>query len=106
MNLEASAVREDRAAPIHETVQPSQFFNHLSPWSQKKVIRVGQDDLSTRLLQILRGQGLHRGLGAYWHEDRGLECPMRGPNLSQPGSAFFGILQNPEVHHRMSMASP
>jgi hypothetical protein len=45
-------------------------------WSQHEVVRIGQDDLRTGSSDLLRQQSFDRGLGANWHECRGLNPAM------------------------------
>ena len=43
-----------------------------------QVVGVAEQDLGTRLGDLLRGEPLHRGLGAHRHEDRRTDLPVGG----------------------------
>ena len=41
--LKPAAVREDRAVPAHESVQPTDSFEKVGPRSQVQVVRVAEN---------------------------------------------------------------
>jgi ABC-type taurine transport system ATPase subunit len=52
----------------------------------RHVIRVGQHDLGARLGDLIRCHGLHRALGADWHEGRGLDRAVGRAETRPPGA--------------------
>ena len=81
-DLKAPGIGEDGAVPVHETVQATQLGDGLHPGPQIEVVHVAQDDPGAHGPQLLRGQGLHRGIGAHRHEDRGRNHAAGGGDLS------------------------
>jgi hypothetical protein len=67
-HLVPTRIREDRARPGHEGVQPAQVAHQRSARTHGQVIGVGQDNLRPERFQIALGQRLHRGLRAHRHE--------------------------------------
>ena len=52
-DLKAARVSHQWGVPPHESMQSSHLLNQLFPWLQMEVIRVGDNDLATDLVQIL-----------------------------------------------------
>jgi hypothetical protein len=75
-NLESAAVGEDRSVPTHKPMQSASGNKGLQTWSQHEVVGIGEDDLRPGSTDLLRQQSLDRGLGANWHECRGLNPSM------------------------------
>ena len=53
-DLKPAAVREDRARPPDETMQPAHFSHNLVPRPHIQVIGVVEYQTNTQLLQVLR----------------------------------------------------
>jgi hypothetical protein len=52
-DLESTRVREDRAVPIHEPMQPAEPGDPLVPRPEIQVVRVGEDDRGARVLEVV-----------------------------------------------------
>ena len=89
-DLEAAGVGEDGAVPVHEAVQAAQLGDGLHPGPEIEVVHVAQDDAGPHGPQLLRGEGLHRGIGAHRHEDGGVNHAAAGADLSQAGRRRAG----------------
>ena len=89
-DLKAAGVGEDGAVPVHEAVQAAQLGDGLHPGPEIEVVHVAEDDAGAHGLQLLGGEGLHRGIGAHRHEDRGLHHAAGGGDLSQAGCGRAG----------------
>ena len=76
-DLITTAIGKNRAIPMRELVDAACFFNELMSRSQIEMIRVAEYELSTRALDLSRGEGLHRGQRTDGHEDGRLDRPMR-----------------------------
>ena len=115
-HLEAAAVGEHAPLVVHELVQAAGLADQLRARPQEQVIRVGQDHLGMHVIQFLRGQGLHRGLGAHRYEHGGVEGPVGSVQLTQPRPApgiFLDEFEIDRLHNLsslwnqwMNMASP
>ena len=53
-HLKSTGVGQDRSIPLHELVEATEALHPIMPWAQIEVIGVGEDDLRTERLQILR----------------------------------------------------
>lgn len=53
-HLKSTRVGQDRSIPLHELVEATEALHPLMPWAQVEVIRIGEDNLRTKRLQILR----------------------------------------------------
>ena len=100
-DLVAAGVGEDGAVPVHEAVQPPQGLDGRNPGPQVEVIGVAQDDAGADFVQVLRGQGLHRGVGPHRHEHRGFDHPPGRGDLPQPGPGRAGGFYETKVEHRL-----
>ncbi len=69
---------------------PPMGLDGRNPGPQIEVVDVAQDDAGAHVLKVLRGQGLHRGISAHGHEDRGFDHPPGGDDLPQPGPGRAG----------------
>ena len=49
-HLEPTAVGEDGAVPMHETVKPPHLPDHVVPWPKVEMIGVGEFNLAADLL--------------------------------------------------------
>ena len=71
-HLEAAGVGQYRPLPVGKIVQVSVFFDDFGARAQHQMESITQNDLRTEILQFFRGHRLHRAVGAYRHEGRGL----------------------------------
>ena len=100
-HLEAAAVGEHPPLVVHELVEAAGFPHQFRPRPQEQMVGVGQDHLGVHGIQFFRGQGLDRGLGPHRHEHGGVEGPVRGVQLAQPGPApgiFLDEFEIDRVH--------
>src|SRR5450432_2754481 len=67
-NLETAAVGQDRAGPIHETMQPPKVTNDFRPWPNEKVVGVAENYLGFKLAQLAWTNAFHTSLSTYRHE--------------------------------------
>ena len=72
-DLVAARVGEQRPRPAHEPVEAAEARDALVAGAQVEVVGVAEDQVGAEGEQVLLAQGLHRGLGAHGHEDRGLD---------------------------------
>ena len=63
--------------PIHKSVDPPHFFDGRGARSEKQVIIVGQDDLSSDTFQVGRGERLYGCDSTYGHKNRCFDCAVR-----------------------------
>ncbi len=70
-HLEAAAVGERRARPVHEGTQATRLVDDVRAGLQVEVVGVGQHSLGAQLTHRLRQHRLDRGLGADRDERRG-----------------------------------
>src|SRR5688572_2701884 len=87
-HLEATAVGEDRLAPIHELVQTAQLFDHIRTWAQKEMIRVRQHDLRAGAADFFGCECFYGGLRADRHECGCVERAVREREFAGPRWAF------------------
>ena len=92
-NLEAAAVRENRAIPVHELVKSAGLSNDILAGSQIEMIGVSQNDFGAGGLHIFRFHGFHRSLSAHRHKYRGFNGAVGSGNPSPAGTSS-GILMN------------
>lgn len=76
-HLEAAAIGEDWAIPVHEAVETAELTDKLMPWPQIQVIGIGKNDLRFCIFELVRRQGLDSGLGADGHEGWGFDLAVR-----------------------------
>ena len=89
-DLEAAAVREDGAVPVHEFVQPPCAGDELIAGAHIQVIGVGEDDLRADLLEIARQHALDGRLRTDGHIDGRQDIAVRGVKDARP-RARLGI---------------
>jgi hypothetical protein len=87
-DLEAAAVGEDGAVPVHEVVDATQALDAPVAGSQKEVIGVDQEDVGTRVPDLFGHEGLHGGERADGHEGGRADGAVAGGN--QAGSRGDG----------------
>ena len=90
-DLEAAAVGQDRAGPVHKPVQPAKRFDDLAAGPQVQVIGIAENDLGAGLEEILRRQGLDRPQGSHRHEHGGFDFTMGGLKSAAAGGGFGGL---------------
>jgi hypothetical protein len=107
-NLVTTTVREKRAMPVHESVQPSKIPYQIRPWPQPEMVGIGEQDPSAERVQIFRSKPFYRALCPYRHEHRGGHYTMCRPYLSQAGSAciLFPEVKLHNKYYSMNMALP
>ncbi len=91
-NLEAAAVSQERAGPVHELMQTAGGAKDIQAGADGEMVGVAQENLGAHLAQLARVQRLHAGLRANRHEDGGLDCPTGGrePAQARPGQGIGG----------------
>src|SRR6266511_2966892 len=77
-DLEPAGVREERAAPGHEAVEPAQAAHPLVPGAKEQMVGVPEDDPDAERLEVARLERLHGGRGPHRHEDGGVDRAARG----------------------------
>jgi hypothetical protein len=75
-------------------MQPSQSLYDFVAWPEIKVVGVCQNNLDTRILQLLRRDCFYRTLGPHRHKDRSFKTSVGGFDLSQPGAARPALMNN------------
>ena len=69
-DLEAAAIGQDRARPVHEAVQPAEPRDALGAGPQHQVVGVAEHDAGAGRAHRVGGHRLDRAGGADRHEDR------------------------------------
>jgi hypothetical protein len=106
-DLEAAAVGEDRAGPIHHAVQPAEPRDALGAGAEHQVIGVAEDQPRTGRADGVRRHRLDGPSGADRHERGGRHLAMRGMQHARAGGAVLGFAGPAERHARVSrVASP
>src|SRR5207247_1640393 len=77
-DLEAAGVREERAVPAHEAVEPAERPDQLVPRAEEQVVGVREHELSARRAEVVRRQTLDGAARADGHEDRCLDHAVGG----------------------------
>src|SRR5581483_3634578 len=67
-HLETAGIRENRAFPMHEAMQPAVRADNLDSRAQHQMKRVAENDLRPDIAQLLRRHRLDRAVGADRHE--------------------------------------
>ena len=98
-DLEAAAVRENGAIPMHELMQAAGLLDELHAGAQEEVIGIGQDDARPQILQLIRRDALDGRLRAHGHENRRKEAPVRGMDNPRAGSRRL-ILPHQLIRYR------
>ena len=70
---------------MHELMEPARRADDLAARTEVQVVGVAEQDLRTRLLDLLRGHAFDRRLRAHGHEDRCLDLAMRRLQHAQAG---------------------
>lgn len=95
-DLKAAAVCQNRPGPLHEGMQPAQLFDQSLAGAQGQMIGVGENDLGTRGLHLVRGHRLDGTVGADRHEGRRLDGAMgrvESPGASLAGGCFERVVK-------------
>ena len=69
-NLEATRIRQDRATPVHEFVQPAVLADDRRAGPQHQVEGIAEDDLGTVGGNLFGRDALDRAVGSDGHECR------------------------------------
>ena len=98
-DLEAAGIGEHRAGPAHEAVQAAEIGDQVCAGPQIEVIGVGQHQRRADLVQVARGERLHRGLRADRREDGRLDRAVG--RLERPAARRAGgvVGEKGEVEH-------
>ena len=83
-DLEAAAVRQDRALEAHEAVQPSEACDERRPRPHREMKGVREDHLGAELAELPRRHRLDGPVGPDRHEGGGLDGSVCGPEASPP----------------------
>src|SRR5262249_43354012 len=102
-DLEAARVREDRAAPSGEAVNPAELLHHLLPRTEVQVVRVREDHVGTEGADVVGVQALHGCLRPDGHERRGTDLAVGRPEDAGAGGAVGG---DESEGHSTTIASP
>ena len=99
-NLEAAAVGQNRAGPIHKLMQAAGGAENIQAGTNGEMVGVAQQNLRAHLAQFARVQRLDAGLGADRHEDRRLDHAAAGgqPAQARPAQRVGGE-QFEHPHH-------
>jgi hypothetical protein len=96
VDLKPAAVGEDGSFPAHEAVKTPEFLNQPVTGAQIEMIRVGEENAYPGLLQVFRGEGLDRPLGADRHKHGGFKTAMRRGDFTSSrstGRTLMGDLE-------------
>jgi hypothetical protein len=92
--LEAAAVGEYGAVPVHEAVEAAGGFHGFHAGTQIQVIGIAQDNVGVYLfLQVLLGNGLYAAHGSYGHEDGGFYPAVAGGDGAGTGGGAIICLE-------------
>jgi len=86
--LEAAAVGENAAVPVHERMKPPCFGYQFMSWPQKQMISIAENNSCSHISQLLGRHGFNRRLGAYRHKNGCVEDAMRSEQSAGPGAGF------------------
>ncbi len=106
-DLVAARIRENRARPAHEAVQPAVRGDHLQPRAQPQVEGVAEENARAVLRELGRAHRLDCAVGPDGHEHRRLDLAVREREGAAAGCAIGG--GNRELHRgilSISIASP
>ncbi len=90
-DLIAAGIGEDRAVPVHETMQSPELGDALGAGAEHQMIGVGENDVGAGLAHVLGEHGLHRRAGADRHEGRRADGPTRCRDLAGPCCAIASL---------------
>src|SRR5256714_10838387 len=76
-NLETAAVGQDRPIPIHETMKPAKFPDHLESWPNEQMISVPENNLRLELDQLAGADRFHAALRPDRHVGGRLDHAVR-----------------------------
>ena len=69
-NLEAAGVGEDRAGPVHKTMQATMQVNDVGTGAQHQVKGVAETDVGAEAFELFRRHSLHSSVGPHRHKRR------------------------------------
>ena len=78
---------------MHEPVQTAEAADQFMARPDKKVVGVAQNDLSAKLQQVFRGNGLDRTQGTHGHEYWSVKAPVHGGHPAATGRTFRRLMQ-------------
>ena len=90
VDLEAAAVGEDRAVPVHEAMQAAHLGDEVVAGAEGEVIGVAEDHAGAGRFELVGRQALDGGLGADGHEDRRIDGAVRRVQTAAAGGAVGG----------------
>ena len=91
-----AAVREERAVPRHEAVEPPEFFDQLFARPKREVVGVAEEHLAAGCARVVGRHGFERAVSADGHEGRRLNRAVgrrHFPRARADRSAFEFELQ-------------
>ena len=107
--LVATGIRQDRALPAPELVQPSQLFHQFLARPHHQVKRIGQNHFRAQFLQVFDRKGAHGAIGTDRHEGWRVHRSPRERETTAPRASAGSV--DREFHAELpdrssSMASP
>ncbi len=94
-DLEPAGIGEDRAVPVHETVQAAEPGDTFRSGAQHEVVGVGQDDIGARIAHGFRRHGFDGRRRAYGHESGRADNTVRCAQF--PGARRAVGMENAEI---------
>ncbi len=79
-DLEAPAVGEDRAVPVHEAMEPAEIAHQPLAGAQVQVVGVGEDGLRAEVADLVGGDGFDGAVRADREKCRGVESAVGSVN--------------------------
>ncbi len=98
-HLEAAAVGQDGAAPVHEPVQSMKPVDDLAARPQVEMIGIAEDDLGAASGQLFGRDGLHRSQRAHRHEYRCFHRPVGRLHHAGPRKALGRLFDDVKPEH-------
>ena len=86
--MKSATIGQNRALPVHETVQAPQFRDDLGTGAKCQVIGIGQNLLDTHFPQLVRRQAFDGRQRPNRHEGRRLSNAMRRHPPTRSGSSL------------------
>ncbi len=90
-HLKPARISQNGAIPAHKLVQTAKIGHDVQAGPHPQVECVAQDDLRIDFAKVTRGHAFDGAIGAYGHENWGLNNPMRRGNLAAPSFAGGGF---------------
>ena len=99
-HLIPAGVREDRPVPRDEAVEAAEAPDHVASGAEQEVVRVRQDDLGARGLEVAPARGLDGSRRADGHERGRLDDPVIERQAPAPRAARV-TAEKLEAQHRL-----